>query len=415
MNRGAVSTIITICLFSVLGCLGDKDIQGFIGEGSLSCLPSTSHTAFGTGTQADPYLICNAAQLESLGLSSGDWGMHYKLDADIDLSAYTGNDFPRLGNGAPTFTGTFDGANHTISNFTFSDTSDQVGLFGQVTGDGVIDGVADGEIKNLHLTGVNVTGDDSVGALVGQLTGGRIENCSATGTLTASSYGGGLIGQALTSSVITQSNANVAVTGLGAYVGGLIGATSTSSVTDSYALGNVISQGWGSGGLVGYSVMDTIERSYARGNVSDAGTIIMGRTGGLLGWGLFTTIRHSYATGSVSSANGGGVGGLLGYANSATIVRSYAVGAVSGVSDFGGLIGFALVAPTFTGNSYWNATVNAFGADGGIGSSVDPITVVGETTANMKLSGTYSGWNFTSPGGDWDFSAGVNSDYPVHQ
>jgi hypothetical protein len=58
--------------------------------------------------------------MNTIGLSSnsGDWDKHFKLMSDIDLGAYTGTQFNIIGS-IQSFTGTFDGNGHTISNFTY--------------------------------------------------------------------------------------------------------------------------------------------------------------------------------------------------------------------------------------------------------------------------------------------------------
>jgi len=67
----------------------------------------------GTGEPNDPYLICDANQMNAIGADANDWDKHFKLTADIDLSGYTGTEFNTIGyyissidNKA--FTGVFD-------------------------------------------------------------------------------------------------------------------------------------------------------------------------------------------------------------------------------------------------------------------------------------------------------------------
>ena len=47
-------------------------------------------------------------QMNTIG-NPGDWASHFKLMADIDMSAYTGTQYNIIGNRPHTFTGTFDG------------------------------------------------------------------------------------------------------------------------------------------------------------------------------------------------------------------------------------------------------------------------------------------------------------------
>lgn len=79
--------------------------------------------AEGSGTEADPYLIYTAEQLNMIGLFMCDWDKHFKLMVDIDLSEYTGTEFNIIGYriewNSPynePFRGVFDGNGKAISN-----------------------------------------------------------------------------------------------------------------------------------------------------------------------------------------------------------------------------------------------------------------------------------------------------------
>lgn len=80
----------------------------------------TSHLAIANPALTNGYIICTAAQLNSLGATTADYDKNYNLRADIDLSAYTGTSFNRIGSLATPFTGTFNGEGHTIANFTYT-------------------------------------------------------------------------------------------------------------------------------------------------------------------------------------------------------------------------------------------------------------------------------------------------------
>jgi len=51
----------------------------------------------GNGTAQNPYLISEPNHLQAIGANSNDWGKHFKLMADIDLSGYTGTQFNLIG------------------------------------------------------------------------------------------------------------------------------------------------------------------------------------------------------------------------------------------------------------------------------------------------------------------------------
>ena len=108
-------------------------------------------------------------------------GLQVKLDADIDL---LGKPFYPI----PSFSGSFDGGGHTISNFVLATDGSHQGFFRYLQ--------AGGSIKNLNLEG-RVEPDNSrcqVGGLVGT-SYGSIENCSFDGKVTGLNYVGGIAGE----------------------------------------------------------------------------------------------------------------------------------------------------------------------------------------------------------------------------
>ena len=106
----------------------------------------------GTGEPSDPYLIHTAEHLNAIGAEPNDWDKHFKLMADIDLSAIIYSEAV-----IPNFGGTFDGNKLTISHLTIEGESG-LGLFGRLFG----------EVKDLGVVDVNITGSgDHVGGLVG--------------------------------------------------------------------------------------------------------------------------------------------------------------------------------------------------------------------------------------------------------
>jgi hypothetical protein len=276
----------------------------------------------GSGTAGDPYLIATAEQMQAVGADPCDWDKHFKLTADIDLSAYTGESFNVIGYsvvgpGDIPFTGVFDGNGHTISNFTYSSAEkDRLGLFGYVDD-------PNAEIKNLGLIDPNAdagTGD-AVGALCGTIRRGSVSSCFVRGGSVRGEYWiGGLIGVfagSISSGSIIDCNTSCVVDG-NSSVGGLIGLyggvspTSTPSVSISYC--------------------------YATGNISGLTSI-----GGLLGQAN-GPISDSFATGSVSSSGGVGIGGLVGIKGDflphlSTITNCYATGNIVGTNYLGGLVG----------------------------------------------------------------------------
>ncbi len=189
---------------------------------------------------------------------------------------------------------------------------------------------------------------------------------------------------------------NVSITG-NYYVGGLIGRTSYVAVTNCYVTGSVSGSGTEIGGLIGYQYEETISRCFTDVSVNGGGDY----TGGVIGYLEGGELYNSYALGSVHSTNGD-AGGLVGEIEDYEIQYCYAAGVVSGgspSSDPGGLISY--VDGGDVDDSYWNTDSTATSDEG-----------TGLTTAQMKSSGNYTGFNFNTI---WAIDPNINNGYPYLQ
>jgi len=355
----------------------------------------------GDGSQGNPYLIANANDMQEIGATPADWGKHFLMTADIDLSQFTGTQFNIIGTYPPEnpFTGVFDGDNHTISNFTY-DTSIAgcIGIFGSVEGNSIYSGGPWAQIKNLGLIdpNVNETEDGFVGSLAGMIKAGvMISNCYVKGGSVScggtSGGTGGLVGLAYYDSSISNCYTTCNVSGYD-YVGGLAGSAMGDHATIShcYTTGNISGHDH-VGGLVGEYAGSGISYCYTTGSVSGS------NCGGLVGFfGGGCSISNSYSTACASGNST--VGGLIGHIDaSSSASKCYAAGAVSGNSTVGGLIGSKFSSGAIT-NCYWD--INSTGQSTSVGGT-------GKTTAQMKQQATFTNWDFIDT---WDI--GENQTYP---
>ena len=220
------------------------------------------------GTANNPYKIFTATQLENFrdlvndeNGQTADTDAHAKLMNNIDLSSVcskeNGNWTP-IGTSSKPYSGTFDGAGHTISGLYINRSADYQGLFGYVS----TDGDNTGTVQNLTVTGsVSVSGGYNVGGVVGYNNGGTVTGCifSGSGSVSGnSSVVGGVVGCNDGGSVQNCYNTGgVNVTGTGNWVGGVVG-YNISSVTNCYNTGSVSGPDSGSGnsvgGVVGYNI-----------------------------------------------------------------------------------------------------------------------------------------------------------------
>ncbi|MGB8226826.1 MAG: GLUG motif-containing protein, partial [Sedimentisphaerales bacterium] len=259
-----------------------------------------------------------AEDMNQIGQNQDDWDKQFKMTADVNLGAYSGTEFHRIGiREIYPFNGVFDGSKHTIWNFTYTaENSDYIGIFGAVG--------AAGRIENVSLRDVNITGRNYVGGLTGN-NKGNITNCDSTGKAASpnsTQYTGGLTG--FNSGDINNCYSTSAVTSgdNSAYIGGLTGENS-GNISNCYSMGTVAGGGWSGdiGGLTGYNT-GNISNCYATGNVN--GGYASSGLGGLVGENDSGIISNCYATGSVNGGDASeNLGGLAGANYSGSISSSY--------------------------------------------------------------------------------------------
>jgi hypothetical protein len=399
--------------------------------GATDALAQSAATPPGDGTLSSPYQISQIEHLawvsDNVGSSSGQY---YQLLNDIDASAYGGEGFKPIGsyvdasNQQP-FSGIFDGNGHNIQNVVISRPGEKfVGPFGFIG--------LQGQIRNLRLEGVSITGGGRVGGLVGQ-SYGMVTNCHVSGFVSGGmDRVGGLVGQNWANGVIWDCSSSCTVSGISNVVGGLVGlshgiivnsgatgpvtgnnvvgglvGTDDAGITNCFASGSVTSQGsqGSAGGLVGLYTGTNgisgasnygISGSHADGTVQGQGPFI----GGLLGINT-GFITNCYATGA-ALGQGYCVGGLVGF-NISSIAGCQAGGDVSGTGDEtdGSLVG-GLVGQNFTSGTIVNcsATGNVIGqyhfvgglVGGNLGAIADcqaggGVTGNGNTTAGSRSGG----------------------------
>ena len=411
------------------------------GEGVESIAPS------GEGSELSPYLISSMSDLYWVSITPSVWTSYFQQTANIDASETSGynsgSGFSPIGSSSIPFGGTYDGDEYTISSLTINRSSqDLVGLFGKVE---------DATLTDIGLVSATITGQDSVGALAGTVSGNSIITGNySTGSISGDDLIGGLIGSLTSADNFSNNYSSAIVTGdndiggligeswtkiAGSYatgnvtgessVGGLVGDVESDTVSNSYATGNVSATSSSAGGLIGISYGYT-EYSYATGDVSSTGN---GYVGGLVGEIYEGEVNESFATGNVTSTDER-TGGLVGYSEG-SISNSYASGNVTGTTEVGGLLGnntdissvsnsyaFGLVNGTsnvgaFLGlndglisGGYWNDEINGQGS--GIGTDNNSQTVTGLSVTEMRAETNFSAFDFTNT---WSIDEGNSFPY----
>ena len=338
----------------------------------------------GSGTLADPYLICRHQTLDSLamfvnlGIEFED--KYFKVVTDLDLTSYSnwrviGNDI------ANPFKGHFDGNHKTISNLKVTGTTQYRGLFGAVVGSGSAANQR-AEIHDLTVSG-SVSGASYTGGIVGYADFTNFKNLHnyASVSTTSYSYHGGIAGYANTYCEFDSCYNHAKIEGASS-TGGIVGYHySYGRITNCENDTLINSTSSNIGGIVGYyfsnnsSLTSTYEirNCHNRGEVKGSSYV-----GGIVGYGYYCRTRFcdNYAPVNATSY---GVGGILGY------IYYYSV--VSGCNNYGN------VTSTYTGSS----VSSGYGTGGIVGCSyygtgtsipiIDSCNNYGNVTSTAYLTG----------------------------
>lgn len=411
-----------------------------VNEGDFGVYGTTDIEKNPWGSVNNPYVIRTQAQLERLSaiVASGSAvnsiyhatnypyvkainksfaNAYFVLDGNISMSEQS----VPIGNSSTKFSGTFDGKNHTISNFKTS--GQYSGLFGYVNG---------ARIQNLTVNVTNNAGATSAAGLVGVVNGTTtIRNCTVNGTISGTHQVGGFVGFAqgvyqdntlvlpcnLTIEGCTN-NATVTTTSqasdnnrtsAGGFVGYVnAGATVTiKSYTDengqtkkSTNNGKISTtssaDNKGVGGFVGYSY----GKITLTDCVNEKNATITGkeRVGGLVGYigkadsdsqkeMVISGCENKAAVTSNSTNDVYGIGGIVGYnsGHKVAITNCINSGAITGTHETAGIIGYS--DHSEISNCTNSGAVSGFATVGGIVGKMGGGSIVScKNTATVKAS-----------------------------
>jgi hypothetical protein len=270
----------------------------------------------GSGVSSDPYLLCNADQLDSF-FASGPGTASYQLGDDIVTGSWAGR---------ASLTGSFDGAGHEIWVTAFVTSPFVLSLVGRVTDVrfrvsvdapsldrvGVVAGASTGMILRVTVETDFVSGGDETGGIVGQCTGCTIDDVVVrVARISGNTRVGGVVGNMFAGS-LTRARAEVsqvdarATTGC-ADLGGIVGTAHDGAMVDeAWARVTLLSSTPGVGGVVGdLGVGSSASDVIADGSVTVTGGAgcswhsggLAAHVGGTLdrGWARLTNSRSGLA------------------------------------------------------------------------------------------------------------------------
>ena len=295
----------------------------------------------GSGIEGDPYVVVDADQFTATLHTYP--AAHVKLTENISVSNWET---------ITSFTGSLDGGGHTVEGLTAPFVATLTGT-----------------VKNVKLSGVNISAGKSACGAVANLLDGHVEGVAVTGTLSAESGAssgdtgfGAVAGQAQGKSVIDNcyvnvtmtTNSNFATGGLVGVIKGTNGVTMSNSTVEGSISGAI--SGTKLGGILGRKTnANQNSKDIITGCLVTAEVKMTGEGSNMIG-GIFgalqgatvsgdyvggITIEKSAFTGSVSGGNAvGGIGGVccsvrdcyVGGSVQAVSVSSSSTAAAAGIS-----------------------------------------------------------------------------------
>ena len=298
-----------------------------------SYLTSTTVGYPGSGTEADPYRIYTAEDLQ--GASNKGY---YKVMNDIDLATWINENSPTEGwvsigrnSGEATY---INGDGHKITGLWINTTQDYTGLFSNFSA---------GIIKNLTVevaNGKKVKGGDYTGVLIGRNANGQLLNCTVKGDVEGTAHVGGVTGYSgyNTINAVTYEGAVIS-SASNAYIGGFAGLSENDNITAVHTYSTISSTGSDSfvGGIIGRANNGTLARSHAENALTATGA--NNCVGGAIGYSN-ADVTLCYTTGEITaSGDDSYAAGLVGYANN-RIENSYSTAKVTGTLYTAGLCAY---------------------------------------------------------------------------
>lgn len=427
----------------------------------ITCDPTNTGDTYGggSGTSADPYLICSAHQLNKIGLNISSYDKHFSLTSDIDMLEILPSNFNMIGSSSNPFTGVLDGNQKTVRNFTVTGAG-SAGIFKVVSGAiiknmvienatingffdvGTLIGIADNssQIENIRISSSTITAQYFVGGIVGTLENSSIiKNCYFSGSVIAGDNAGtigGVAGDSSSGVIETcevTGNINIGIN-FDKYAGGIVG---RGSARFSKFSGNltVNSNGFGIGGIAGALCGHSSEKNIVSGNISAASSGSVGGIAGVLD-GFYcgtaatpTLIDEVVFTGTTNK--GCGILGSVNPPTNALIQNSASRGVITSSGVTAGFICSGLnftisnsyitssIPPSNSGAFTYNATATSYNNilyDSTLYTGPESFTagdlvgVTGLTTSQMKIMNNFTaaGWSNSI----WKLDSAYDGNYP---
>ena len=368
---------------------------------------SSEAYAGGTGTEDDPYLIANGAQLYQLALDAsdssanqeGDYistkGLYYKMTQDLDMGNKA---FP----GIAYFSGILDGAGYTIKNLKITNAANSC--------TGLVRRGSSCTIRNVTISG-SISGARYTGGIIGYAQHDSIiMQCINRCTVSGTNCVGGICGYAWDSEGNTLTISGCAnfseVLGEGT-VGGICGQVEYDRVLIAACSNSAkVSGKYNIGGICGYAGAPnkhrhgaTIKACVNAGDVAAEEYNASGIAGSVSCYSpsYYCTIYDCYNTGSITASRHA-YGIVNGASDRLNVSKSYNCGSVQALEEFSDTV----PSDYSPKNVYYLEGINE-GAN-------NPSSAIGLTFDEMTAVGSFAGFDFANIW-TWDSSGIYN--YPI--
>ncbi len=276
------------------------------------------------GSQENVYCINSYEDLVTLRdeVNAGDSksGKTYVLTKDIDMGGKFDSEgtmldgstnWTPIGTSTNSFSGTFDGNGHIITNLYINSNQESTGFFGVVS---------NGTIRNLEIEDSYLINNfNNTGMIAGQLRNSSLmENCYNAGTVIGQKTTGGMVAHMVNSNINNSYNFGKVSSSNQLFAGGIVGYIEADvSISNTYNAGVLYNVGLYSAGIVGGS-KGTIANTYNVGEINGTGCA------GILGqFYLSGNVSNSHNVGTLNCSTKGGIIFLINPNGTQTLINNF--------------------------------------------------------------------------------------------
>lgn len=341
----------------------------------------------GYGTEDSPFIISSVSDIKwirYMAQKNETNGYYYKQDQNIELYGSISSPWAPI----PSFSGIYDGNNHSIRDLYVYGEKEYQGLFGKLS---------NATIKGIKLYGT-VVGHNYIGGICGYCESSSIDNCQSYCQIKGINNVGGIAGYS--NYIISNCTNNGIIQASGFHIGGICGYSKNLINNCANASTIIDTTSYRIGGICGFSdSLSSIMNCYNTGEILGSD-----KTGGICGSMQSSTasILNCYNADTITSKNQN-IGGIVGYNQSGKVYNCYNYSFINGANPVGAIVGYSEDATQEACYALAGTAVNLVGetknskTDMSAFSSDTSINIQTNLNINSKANG-YLEWTIDSVG-----------------